>query len=68
VLEAGALEQSFSALGDACRRLDQLYIPTRYPNGLPDGVPHEFYDRTLADHALADLALVIGHVSRFLSP
>ncbi len=24
-------------------RLDQYYIPTRYPNGLPGGVPSRFY-------------------------
>jgi len=26
---------------DAARRLDKFYIPTRYPNGLPSGIPHE---------------------------
>jgi HEPN domain-containing protein len=25
-------------------RLDQYYIPTRYPNGLPGGVPSRFYN------------------------
>lgn len=25
-------------------RLDEYYVPTRYPNGLPGGVPSEFYD------------------------
>jgi len=29
-------------LGRAAR-LDQYYIPTRYPNGLPGGVPSRFY-------------------------
>jgi len=24
-------------------RLDQYYVPTRYPNGLPGGVPSRFY-------------------------
>lgn len=26
------------------KRLDQYYIPTRYPNGLPGGVPSRYYD------------------------
>ena len=26
------------------KRLDDYYIPTRYPNGLPGGVPAEYYD------------------------
>lgn len=64
--EAAVLEPSFGALADACRRLDQLYIATRYPNGLPAGIPHEFYDRTLADQALGDLEAVIACVQRFV--
>jgi HEPN domain-containing protein len=59
---ASAFESSFDSLGDACRRLDQLYIGTRYPNGIPDGVPHDFYDRGLADQALADLEAVLARV------
>ncbi len=33
------------ALGELHKasRLDQYYIPTRYPNGLPGGVPSRFY-------------------------
>ena len=26
------------------KRLDQYYIPTRYPNGLPGGIPSRYYD------------------------
>jgi HEPN domain-containing protein len=26
------------------KRLDRYYIPTRYPNGLPGGVPSRYYD------------------------
>jgi HEPN domain-containing protein len=64
--EAAAFEPAFGELADACRRLDQLYIGTRYPNGLPDGVPHDFYDRGLADRALADLDAVLACVQRFV--
>jgi HEPN domain-containing protein len=66
VQEAAALAIDFAALDARCRRLDQLYIPTRYPNGLPDGVPHDFYDRTLSDQALADLDAVIACAERFV--
>jgi HEPN domain-containing protein len=64
--ECAAFEPAFAALADACRRLDQLYIPTRYPNGLPDNVPHDFYNTTLSDQALADLDAVIACVQRFV--
>ena len=67
VNECAALEPSFATLGAACRRLDQLYIPTRYPNGLPDSIPHDFFDRALADQALTDLDAVITTVERFVT-
>ena len=28
----------------SAKKLDQYYIPTRYPNGLPGGVPSRYYD------------------------
>jgi HEPN domain-containing protein len=65
--DCAALEPSFATLGAACRRLDQLYIPTRYPNGLPDNIPHDFFDQALADQALADLDAVIACVERFVT-
>lgn len=40
---ASALDPEFRAVSLA-KRLDQYYIPTRYPNGLPGGVPSRFYD------------------------
>ena len=67
ILECADQEAAFSPLQDACRRLDQLYIPTRYPNGLPGNIPHEFYNRPLADQALSDLDSVLGCVRRFVS-
>lgn len=45
-------EPIFEALLDACRTLDQYYIPTRYPNGLPDGIPHEVYTDAQAGEAV----------------
>ena len=65
--EAAALAPDFAQLEARCRRLDQLYIPTRYPSGLPDGVPHDFYDRGLSEQALADLDAVISCAQRFVS-
>lgn len=44
---------------DVARELDQYYIPTRYPNGLPEGAPHEFYSSTQATAALAGAKSII---------
>ncbi|MHA1637623.1 MAG: HEPN domain-containing protein [Candidatus Thorarchaeota archaeon] len=34
------------------RRLDRLYIPARYPNGLPAGTPREAFDEKSAKEAI----------------
>jgi HEPN domain-containing protein len=33
--------------------LDQYYIPTRYPNGLPGALPYETYTREQTERAIA---------------
>jgi HEPN domain-containing protein len=48
-------DQNFDSLLDACRNLDQYYIATRYPNGLPGGIPHEVFTNAQAEQA-ANLA------------
>ena len=42
---------SLAHLRSAAARLDQLYIPTRYPNGLPGGVPAEVFTEDQAAEA-----------------
>ncbi len=48
--------------------LDRFYIPTRYPNGLPSGVPHEYFSEDDADSAIEAAEAVIewcrGHISK----
>jgi HEPN domain-containing protein len=54
------IDGGFVALGVAAGALDKLYIPTRYPNGLPGGVPTESYSADDAVEALAHAAAVVG--------
>jgi HEPN domain-containing protein len=48
--------------------LDRFYIPTRYPNGLPAGAPHDYFSQGDADKAIeateAILAWCQGHLSQ----
>ena len=44
--------KSLSRLLDQARELDLHYIPSRYPNGIPSGYPHQFYSKKVADQAL----------------
>lgn len=46
-----AAHPSLGDLRGAAARLDQLYIPTRYPNGLPGGVPAEVFTEEQATDA-----------------
>lgn len=59
-------DDSFGVLQDVCRRLDQYYVPTRYPNGLPGGIPHEVYTSDQAAQALEGARQVLDMVARRL--
>ena len=39
-------------LMDKARVLDNFYIPTRYPNGHPEGAPFEHYGKIQSDGAI----------------
>jgi HEPN domain-containing protein len=43
----------FADAREPARQLDKLYIPTRYPNGLPDITPAEAYTAKEAADAIA---------------
>jgi HEPN domain-containing protein len=42
--------------------LDKYYIPTRYPNGLPGGVPYEAFDEGDALKAIGLASRIVDHV------
>jgi HEPN domain-containing protein len=48
------------ALREAAQQLDQYYIPTRYPNGLPGGVPSEVFTPRQATEAVASVREIIS--------
>ena len=47
-------------------RQDRHYIPTRYPNGLPGGIPAEAFDADDAEKAMRQAQLIIQQVAEFL--
>jgi HEPN domain-containing protein len=51
---------------DRARALDKLYVPTRYPNGLVQGAPTDFYTRPEAERAIADAEAVLAICRRVL--
>ena len=50
---------ALAPLREVAQQLDQYYIPTRYPNGLPDGVPADVFTRAQADGAVAGTQRII---------
>jgi HEPN domain-containing protein len=38
----------------SAQRLDGHYIPSRYPDAFPTGVPSDYYDEATAQQAIAD--------------
>ncbi len=53
-------------LREASGRLDRYYVPTRYPNGLPEIVPDQAFFRTDAEDALSQAAAIIQRVASVL--
>jgi HEPN domain-containing protein len=59
---------AFSAeLLDAARRLDRMYIPTRYPNGFDQGAPLDYFTSSDAEVALADASRILEFCARHVS-
>jgi len=52
VKECARLDPDFDPLVRAATLLDRYYVPTRYPNGLPGGVPAQAYQADEAQEAL----------------
>jgi HEPN domain-containing protein len=50
--------RDFAKLKDQVKQLDLYYIPTRYPNGLPGGIPAEMYGESDSAAALKMVAEV----------
>ncbi|HUJ09942.1 MAG TPA: HEPN domain-containing protein [Verrucomicrobiae bacterium] len=48
---------------DHAKHLDKLYIPTRYPNGLPALTPSEVFTKPEAEQAIEKAHQIIEHVA-----
>lgn len=57
---------SFAAVEEQAKRLDRFYIPTRYPNGLPGGLPFQSYSKRDLSEALADLSMIFEACEEYL--
>ena len=62
----GKHQEAFASMTSRVGKLDRFYIPTRYPNGLPGGVPAEVYDEQDATGAIALATEVLELVEHYL--
>lgn len=60
--DCGHLDEDFGALRPRAAPLDHYYVPTRYPNSLPGGIPAEAFDESDARRAVRLAGDVIGLV------
>ena len=63
---AGQYDKRFKALGKKTAILDTYYIPTRYPNGLPDSIPAEVFPANTAYEAYKLAKETIKEVKKYL--
>jgi len=61
--EAGRLDPAFVDLKPGVAGLDLYYIPTRYPNGLPGGLPADAFDAGQSDRAIDQAGSAIRTVA-----
>lgn len=64
---AATFDNRFTKLGEDVSILDSYYIPTRYPNGLPDGIPAEVFNKKSAKDALELAETTISVVKSYLN-
>ncbi len=63
VVAAAQFDSAFEGFAKRASDLDKHYIPTRYPNGLPGGIPADAFDESDSSAALDDAATIIGAVA-----
>lgn len=63
---AARYEPAFEERSKTWSLLDGYYIPTRYPNGLPEGIPAHVYTRDAAEGAVELARQTVDHVTHIL--
>ncbi len=62
LVELAASLEAMEEFRESLAVLDQYYVPTRYPNGLPGGIPSDVYTRGQATSAVEFARHVVAAV------
>jgi HEPN domain-containing protein len=65
---AGRFEPEFLVRARSWSMLDGYYIPTRYPNGLPGGIPADVFGQQAAADAVGLAAEAVDFVTHLIAP
>jgi len=60
--DAKSFDPDFSAIESNASSLDKYYIPTRYPNALPGGIPSQAFDEEDAKRAISLAEKIINFI------
>ena len=60
--DAKSFEEEFEEIEVISKSLDKYYIPTRYPNALPGGIPSEAFDKSDAEKAISIAEKIINFI------
>lgn len=52
LLRCAKYDENFDRYIRNCKKLDKFYITARYPDGLPSGIPQEYFEREEAEEAI----------------
>ncbi|HLE96898.1 MAG TPA: HEPN domain-containing protein [Candidatus Thermoplasmatota archaeon] len=63
LLEAASFDKAFEPMRPDGSKLDRMYVPTRYPDALPGGLPFEAFHEDDAATALAAARRIIDAVA-----
>lgn len=60
--DAKSFDEHFREIEVMCKSVDKYYIPTRYPNALPGGIPSEAFDEEDAEKAITLAEKIINFI------
>jgi len=66
VVWASKFDKRFEDLINKISILDSYYIPTRYPNGLPEGIPADIFNRDAAENAFKLAETTVQIITNYL--
>jgi HEPN domain-containing protein len=65
--ECAQENNAFSSILSICAELDKHYIPSRYPNGLPDSTPSEVYLKQDAEVSINNSQKILDFISKLVN-